>query len=381
MSQAPLIYLYDIDELPLGGGSPALFQSARGSSAVLTTLDGACGAAAETGGPLRIILCASMVRLTQVELSRKQARHLDRVMPYLLEENLLDSPDALFFNARKGEGDEYLVTAIEQDLMNTLRERASVAGANLQSVEVDIECLASALPMVVQLPEGKNLIATRRDAYLVVDEHALNELGPLFGDTLGDATQIDSDGSLFDLLRQHQGPQLMTGAYAPRKQSGQPGALAEWRPLFILAASILFLAVVGLRVQAWRYNVAAETALADAMKQYEQLFPGDKATSALTRQFQSRLSRLSSGGGAAGTSFFPMLVPVAEVLKKSSVEPKRLQYDQRQNNLLLDVSAKDYAQLEALQNALREQGAKASIANYRNAAQGVNARIKVEQPG
>jgi general secretion pathway protein L len=49
--------------------------------------------------------------------------------------------------------------------------------------------------------------------------------------------------------------------------------------------------------------------------------------------------------------------------------------------LLLDVGAKDYAQLEQLQNALKQQGARASIANYRNGAQGVSARIKVEQPG
>jgi len=63
------------------------------------------------------------------------------------------------------------------------------------------------------------------------------------------------------------------------------------------------------------------------------------------------------------------------------MEPKRLQYDQRQNVLLVDVGAKDYAQLEALQNAIRKQGGNASIANYRNGAQGVSARIKVEQPG
>ena len=72
---------------------------------------------------------------------------------------------------------------------------------------------------------------------------------------------------------------------------------------------------------------------------------------------------------------------MAQVLKEIKVEPKRLQYDQRDNTLLLDVGAKDYAQLEQLQNALKQQGARASIANYRNGAQGVSARIKVEQPG
>mgnify|MGYP000539517025 FL=1 len=121
--------------------------------------------------------------------------------------------------------------------------------------------------------------------------------------------------------------------------------------------------------------------MAQAKQRYEQLFPGDKATSALNRQFQGRLARLGGGVDGGGAAFFPLLAPVAQVLKDMKVEPKRLQYDQRQNVLLLDVGAKDYAQLEALQNAIRKQGGNASIANYRNGAQGVSARIKVEQPG
>ncbi|MZR61744.1 type II secretion system protein GspL [Alcanivorax sp. DP30] len=380
MSQAPLIYLYDIDGLPVSGATQVLFQADSGSPVISQSLDEAFSEAAMRG-QLRLVLSAPLVRLTQVTLSRKQARHLDRVMPYLLEENLLDSPDSLFFNYRKGEGDEYLVTAIEQSLVTTLLDRASDAGADLQTVEVDIECLAGSFPLIVGLPQGQSLLASSRDSYLIVDEERRQSLVPLFGDSLDHATEIEAQEALFDLFRQHRGQQLLTGVHAPRKNAGEPGLLAEWRPLLILAASILVLAIIGLRVQAWRYDQAAEAALADAKGKYEQLFPGDKATSALIRQFQSRLSRLSSGGGSAGTAFFPMLVPVAEVLRESKVEPKRLQYDQRQNSLLLDVGAKDYAQLEALQNALRDQGAKASIANYRNAAQGVNARIKVEQPG
>ncbi len=380
MSQAPLIYLYDIDALPLTASSQVLYQADAGESVASLSLQEACAAASESGS-LRIVLCAAMVRLTQVSLSRKQARHLDRVMPYLLEEHLLDAPETLFFSTRKGDGEEYLVTALDQGLLASLRHIATEAGAHLQSVEVDIECLASNLPVVINLPDDRCLVASGRDAYLVVDHSERDALAPLFGVSLLDAMEIDADNSLFERLRQHPGQQLLTGAHAPRKKQGEPGLLAEWRPLLILAASVLVLAVIGLRVQEWRYNQAAQAALADAKGQYEQLFPGDKATSALIRQFQGRLARLSSGGGGSGGAFFPMLVPVAEVLKKSEVEPKRLQYDQRQNSLLLDVGAKDYAQLEALQNALRKQGAKASIANYRNAAQGVNARIKVEQPG
>lgn len=200
------------------------------------------------------------------------------------------------------------------------------------------------------------------------------------GESLDQARQVDLQ-ALFADLRHRHGQELLTGPYMPRQNRRESALLGPWRPVAYLAAAVFLMAVVAVWVQQWRYQRAADAALAQAKDRYEQLFPGDKATSALNRQFQGRLARLGGGADGGGAAFFPLLAPVAQVLKDMKVEPKRLQYDQRQNVLLVDVGAKDYAQLEALQNAIRKQGGNASIANYRNGAQGVSARIKVEQPG
>ena len=87
------------------------------------------------------------------------------------------------------------------------------------------------------------------------------------------------------------------------------------------------------------------------------------------------------GDGEGGGTLFRVLPAVASTLSQSEVEPKRLQFDQRDGSLLLDLGAKEYNQVEKLQGALNEKGVRATIANYRNGATGVTARVKVEQAG
>ncbi|MAX56260.1 MAG: general secretion pathway protein GspL [Alcanivoracaceae bacterium] len=380
MSQTALIYLHGVPGSEPLPDRTVLFQPAPGEPVEALGLEQAFTRAADAA--LHLVLGAAFANLTHVSLSRKQARHLQRVLPFLLEEQLLDAPDNLWFASRKGHQDEYLVTVTDRLLVEELVQLARDAGADLVSLQVDVERLGALLPVVLEFDDAQTLLAASRENALQVGIDQRESMQSLFGEQLQDATVLAGNEAVFEQLRDHRGQELLTGALAPRKTSSAPGVLTPWKPLAYLAAAIFILTVAGLRVQQWRYQTAADAALVQAKQRYEQLFPGDKASSALNRQFQGRLNRLAAGGSAeGGQDFFPLLVPVARVLKQIKVEPKRLQYDQRQNTLLLDVGAKDYSQLESLQNAINEQGAKASIANYRNGAQGVNARIMVEQPG
>ncbi|MCG8392706.1 MAG: type II secretion system protein GspL [Pseudomonadales bacterium] len=377
MADASLIYLSGAPDAPWQPQSTVLYQSRPGEPVQAVPLEQAFASAS---GPVNVVVSVASAQLTRVSLSRKQAKHLQRVLPYLLEEQLLDNPEDLWFVSRKGEGDDYQVTAVARELLTLLREQAEQHDVQMTSVQVDAERLQSFSPLIADLGDDQWLLVADRERALVADAQQRDAIVPLFGDDLDAATELPDADSLFSALRGGQGLELLTGEYAPRQQRSQAAILGPWRPVLMLAASVLVLSLVAIWVQQWRYQKAADAAFAQAQQTYESLFPGDKATSALKRQFQGRLARLGGGEGG-GSAFFPLLVPVAEVLKQVKVEPKRLQYDQRQNTLLLDVGAKDYAQLEALQNAIKKQGARASIANYRNGAQGVSARIKVEQPG
>jgi len=378
VADAPLIYLAGAGETEWQPDNPVLYQSRNGETVQWLALGEALAAC--QGSNVSLVVSVSCARLTHVTLSRKQARHLQRVLPYLLEEQLLDNPDDLWFVSRKGSGDDYQVSAVRRELITHLKQWAGEAGAHLASLQVDADCLQAMLPLTADLGNGQQLLLIDREQGLVIDEDQQEAFAPLLGDSLDQARQVDLQ-ALFTDLRHRHGQELLTGPYMPRQTRRESALLGPWRPVAYLAAAVFLVAVVAVWVQQWRYQQAADAALAQAKNRYEQLFPGDKATSALNRQFQGRLARLGGGADGGGAAFFPLLAPVAQVLKDMKMEPKRLQYDQRQNVLLVDVGAKDYAQLEALQNAIRKQGGNASIANYRNGAQGVSARIKVEQPG
>src|SRR5699024_764143 len=45
-----------------------------------------------------VVLSVADTTLTQVELNRKQARHMQSVLPYILEESLLAAPETLWFS-------------------------------------------------------------------------------------------------------------------------------------------------------------------------------------------------------------------------------------------------------------------------------------------
>lgn len=379
MADAPLIYLSGAGGTDPDLEIPVLLQRSTTDGVQAISLRVALEQCA--GQTLHVIISVAFARLTHVSLTRKQARHLQRVLPYLLEEQMLDSPESLWFVSRKGTGDDYEVTAIARELIVQLKQWAAEQGAVLGSLQVDAERLQGQAPLIAELDGGQALLMADRDRCLVVDADQRDGMQALFGESLAGATVLSGTPAFLDALRSGEGQELLTGPYAPKQKKGPNTAFTPWKPVSILAASVFVLALVAIWVQQWRYDQASEAAFADAKSLYEQLFPGDKATTALSRQFQGRLARLGGGSEGGQARFFPLLGPVAQVLKEIKVEPKRLQYDQRDNTLLLDVGAKDYAQLEQLQNALKQQGARASIANYRNGAQGVSARIKVEQPG
>ena len=110
------------------------------------------------GQTLHVIISVAFARLTHVSLTRKQARHLQRVLPYLLEEQMLDSPESLWFVSRKGAGDDYEVTAIARELIVQLKQWAAEQGAVLGSLQVDAERLQGQAPLIAELDETTGAI-------------------------------------------------------------------------------------------------------------------------------------------------------------------------------------------------------------------------------
>jgi len=172
--------------------------------------------------------------------------------------------------------------------------------------------------------------------------------------------------------------ELLQGDLRPVEQGSGPQLSGRWKQLIILTAACIALVALLMAGQIWRYQSAADQQLAQAVSLYNQLFPGDSAQPGyLENQFRSRLGRL---GGSASGGFLGLMIPVGESLagqQGAGLSARRIQYDERDNSLTLDVEAGSYDSLEVLRGRISEGGLQAEIANYRSQGESVTARLRV----
>lgn len=369
---------------------PVLVQSGADQPVERTSLE----AFAEQADPLRpvyLVLSSADAVMTRVSLGRKQARHLQKVLPYLLEENLLGEPEAFWFSWGRAEktdsGDHWPVLAVKRQQLEALRHFCGERGLFLRGATTDAALLASRAPLRLADSAGVLLMPDALRALTVDADTEAAVIRAMDVDT-ADWTVLQGDQAAFSAFRaalaEGAGIELLRDSMRPLRHRQDVGAApGPWRPLGWLAAATVLMACVLMGVQQWRYEQAAEQAREQAEAAYLQLFPGDRVSGGLRRQFQARLNRLSGSGGG-GQGFLAIMASAGEVLsgfREQGVVSQRLRYDSRQNLLTLDLQASDFDALERLRSALGDQGLNAEIATARNEGDEVKARLKVERSG
>jgi general secretion pathway protein L len=337
-------------------------------------------AAEQAVGPVRLVLSVTDVLITEVVLNRRQARHLQRVLPWMLEDQLIGVPERFWFASGRPANGRYPVVACEKDALLRLLQACSELSLQVAGVAVDAQLLAELSPGRVNV-DGQTLILADGNQGLAVGESQADQILAVLG--LNELTdQSRSMPELFTVMRaavQHgRQVELLQGDLRPAEQGSGPQLSARWRQLIMLTAACVALVALLTGSQIWRYRAAADQQLAQAVELYNQLFPDDSAQPGyLENQFRSRLSRL---GGSASGGFLGLMLPVGESLagqQSAGVLARRIQYDDRDNSLTLDVEAGSYDSLEALRGSISEGGLQAEIANYRSQGESVTARLRV----
>lgn len=336
-------------------------------------------AAEQAIGPVRLVLSVTDVLITEVVLNRRQARHLQRVLPWMLEDQLIGVPERFWFASGRPASGRYPVVACEKDALLHLLQACSALSLQVAGVAVDAQLLAELSPGRVNV-DGQTLILADGNQGLAVEEsHAEQILAVLGLSELPDQSRPLPE--LFTVMRaavQHgRQVELLQGDLRPAEHGSGPQLSGRWRQLIVLTAACVVLVALLTGSQIWRYRAAADQQLAQAVALYNQLFPGDSAQPGyLENQFRSRLGRL---GGTGSAGFLGLMIPVGESLagQGGGLSARRIQYDERDNSLTLDVEAGSYDSLEVLRGRISEGGLQAEIANYRSQGESVTARLRV----
>lgn len=351
------------------------FQSDREGRGDLAAL----GSAAE-GLSCCLVLSGADALVSSVQLARKQARHIRKVVPFLLEDQLTMPAESQWFAWGERVDDVYPVVAADREGLEQLLQAFSSHNVHVDSIKVDVQLLADQAPARLSLGDHDLLLLAQDQLLSVPAAMTDAALKALSEEETTLSTPEESAGALlWKACQSGNGVELLHSELAPRRQKktdASPRIPERWQRPALVSAVLFGLVWVIMAAQAWFYQNQADQAREQAVALYEQLFPGDRARR-LEAQFRSRLQ---AGGGGSGEGFLSLLASTGEAiapLRANGVQPRRIQYDERQNALELELNAPDYETLEQLQSGLREKGLQAEIANFRNQGEVVTARMKV----
>lgn len=174
---------------------------------------------------------------------------------------------------------------------------------------------------------------------------------------------------------------LLQGPYKPKGPALSLGF--NWKPMAAVAA-LWFVSLITLQLlSTQRLNQEAAGYAKEAETLYRQYFPEDKRIVDIKSQTLAHLKR----GGVSGSerSALELLHPAGKSVyqfnqqnKTQPLQISRLSFEQRQGDLLLDVRAKQFNQLDQLKVMLEKEGLKVEIGSAVAQGDGVESRLKIK---
>ncbi|WP_428611348.1 type II secretion system protein GspL [Shewanella sp.] len=312
--------------------------------------------------PVDILVPASAITLTSVQLPEKGQRQALKALPFMLEENLAENVDELHFVTGPRDGESLSVAVVAHEQMQTWLSWLSEAGIKARQLVPD--CLALPLQECqwAAMKFGSDyLLRTSAGSGVSLDaawfQAALPKLAMRQEETpitLANYSDLEIQGvevkpQPLDLpmLVLAKGIlnaplNLLSGIYTPKREYSKH--LMVWRNAAIVVLVALVLALVNKGLNIHHMNVEREALQQQTADIFKQVMGSSRIVN-VRSQMESQLRTLQGAGG--GVAFFTMLDDMAEGFNKvPDLKPTSLRFDSGRNELRMQITAKSYAQIE-----------------------------------
>ncbi|MCK7459386.1 type II secretion system protein GspL [Idiomarina aminovorans] len=339
------------------------------------------------------------VLMTKVTLPAGTKRHLQRIIPFALEEELASDIDELHFAWPDVKGTELPVAVVAKERMNDWLQVLTQAG--IDSAYWLPDCFL--LPHqegVWQAMELADSVLVRTGVWqgFTIEKNQFAQLAPSFAAEQENPTEIIHYGSLnwpqapaplsaadievpFTIAVQSvatgKGINLRQGAY--RSQRAKRSFDLPWRALAAAASALFILAVLLNGVRYWQLDSQREVLKAQSEQLYRDAFPGQTRIVNLKVQLQRQLESLGLGNGDK-RSVLTVLQQLAPAFK--SQPDLQLELLRFQNNeLRLQATGKSFSQFEAFQQAVKAEGLSIETGSMNNRGDQVSGSLTVQLNG
>lgn len=311
--------------------------------------------------PIDVLVPASAMTLTSVNLPEKGQRQALKALPFMLEETIADDVDAMHFTVGPRNGDALSVVAVAHEQMQTWLSCLAEAGLKVKRIVPD--CLALPLQECqwAAMRFGNELLlrtglGTGHSLPLPWLPVAMKQLTAQADEvSVASYTEMELDGvelkpqpldlPMLVLARGilHAPINLLTGVYTPKREYSKH--LLQWKNAAIVLGVAIILSLVnkGLTIHQVNGQIADLKAQSEAI--YQQVVPGNSRIVNLRSQMESQLRALQGQGG--GAEFFAMLDGLQDAFKQvPELKPNTLRFESARNEIRMQVTAKNYAQIE-----------------------------------
>ncbi|MCL1090348.1 type II secretion system protein GspL [Shewanella profunda] len=311
--------------------------------------------------PIDVLVPASAMTLTSVNLPEKGQRQALKALPFMLEEILADDVDSMHFTVGPRNGDALSVVAVAHEQMQTWLNCLTEAGLKVKRIVPD--CLALPLQECqwAAMRFGNELLlrtgsGTGQSLPLSWLPLAMKQLVTKDEDiSVASYTDLELEGvelkpqpldlPMLVLARGilNAPINLLSGVYTPKREYSK--YLMLWKNALIILGVACLLALVnkGLTIHQVNNQIADLKAQSESI--YQQVVPGNSRIVNLRSQMESQLRALQGQG--SGAEFFAMLDGLKDAFKQvPELKPNTLRFESARNEIRMQVSAKNYAQIE-----------------------------------
>ena len=345
---------------------------------------------------VKIIVPSSDVILKRLSVPAKSNRAMRLAVPYMLEDDLAQDVDQLFFayTELKKDSDEHncFTAIVEHKQMQ--QWLAWLDSANIQSQFFVPEVLA--LPeaanewSAIALGEGnKQQVIVRQGAWQGftldlatwklqcqalsqqqgVDEYKdaeqetetsiqINSYSPLAYSEQLNIQRMPEELPLVLMAKHYQTGQafnLLQGEY--KAKDIHAGSIKQWYWVAAVAIFALLLNFTFKAVQLWQVNSKTEQVETQIISQYKKTFPQTKRVRLATIKSQLNQKLAQLGGSSDSAGFLAMLAKVTPAFTQvSALKPESLKFDNKRQELRIQAIASSYQTFEQFKSALEREG-------------------------
>lgn len=339
------------------------------------------------------------VFLTQVTLPTGSKKHLDKVIPYALEEELAADIETLHFAWPETKASTIPVAVVEKAHMQQWLGVLSESGIEPNRWLPDIFLLPAHENEWHAIELGHSvLVRTSVWQGFAVERAAFSELAPILSSEYEPPEKIIHYGAIdwpqpptvlesadievpmtiaVAALQSNAEINLRQGAFRARKQ--RQSSSLPWKPLAI-AASVLFVLAITLNgIKYWQLEQQRASLQVKAEQLYREAFPGESRIVNLRAQLQQKIERL----GGAGNTESSVIAALDSLQPAFQAEPAvKLELLRFQNNeLRLQATAESFSQLEAFQRAAQNNGVAIEAGSMSNRGSQVSGALTIELQG